>query len=426
VPGKFGALLDDLRLLTDDIPDQPGMSPHKFPNRHPDPEQAKHNPQKRAPEDCPDGSYFDGKHCVPNSGKKKARGDRAESEHPTEPHRTRHRPPEDPAKDLKVDPKLLERPDNKVTYATGRKPFEYADAEWVEYSENPIIRSVFPEAFDTPDEFVMAFLKAQTKELHNFTKVENTDAANIKKGDFEALADSMWRYKADDWRDRSQGNEQLAHERFEDHLNGLVSKLQGEHPDTAPPVIIGVYEDPSGEKTYHVVSGNSRAMIYAYLGKPAPVRYVPLKGPKGEQPNPEEMKEFDASVEAGMEPEDAIAKMLEKRKARRTESVEPRSVFKMVFEMPHLALDKDSPLAGDKRHFGAVDLQIEKYPLPPAERTQLLRSFEERGVVGWTKKGWLFFSPDDKVAKATSEQIQALARLPDFWEKFFVNYDEGE
>ena len=108
---------------------------------------------------------------------------------------------------------------------------------------------------------------------------------------------------------------------FEAYVNGLVQQASEEQPETAPPIIVGHNKEPnSGKETYWLVAGNSRAMCYAYLGKPAPVRLIPLKGRMLPEPTDAEKQQLLSAEQSSPNPAEveqnlrtAIQQMLDAR-----------------------------------------------------------------------------------------------------------------
>ncbi|MHB8407975.1 MAG: hypothetical protein ACYDHY_07830 [Acidiferrobacterales bacterium] len=103
--------------------------------------------------------------------------------------------------------------------------------------------------------------------------------------------------------------------------------------------------------------------------------------------------------------------------------VEPNAPMQsQVTEQPHL--DLHSTIGSEK--FGAVDLRIERYPLPPDQRRELMAAQAKDGVMAKTKDGqWIVFGPGDNVKRANSSDGD-LMKLPDDWEKYLLNVeDEG-
>lgn len=102
------------------------------------------------------------------------------------------------------------------------------------------------------------------------------------------------------------------------------------------------------------------------------------------------------------------------------------AVGEVLLEMPHWEFNMDSPLVGDRRHFGVVDFRLERMGLTSKAISKLTLGFFTTGIVGFSKagKGWLFFSSGAKgqpeLAVATAAQTKSLPRLPDNWEDAVV------
>lgn len=82
---------------------------------------------------------------------------------------------------------------------------------------------------------------------------------------------------------------------------------------------------------------------------------------------------------------------------------------KHVREMPHL----------DSDH-GPVDLRIERYPIPQAGKSELMRDFQKTGLAGMQGGKWFHFKPDHTMAEVTPQQAAELPRLPDDWGNYAI------
>lgn len=97
--------------------------------------------------------------------------------------------------------------------------------------------------------------------------------------------------------------------------------------------------------------------------------------------------------------------------------------------MFHWEFNLDSPLLGDKHHFGCVDFKLERLKISERQKSRLTVGFFTSGIVGYSKrgKGWLFFSSGSKgqpeLAEATAEQRRKLPRLPAGWESNIEEVD---
>ena len=89
--------------------------------------------------------------------------------------------------------------------------------------------------------------------------------------------------------------------------------------------------------------------------------------------------------------------------------------------MPHVEINSVSPLPDDHDEFGTVDFQVEKYPLSPDTRHDILMAFYHGGVVAETRFGWLVFSTDFGIRAASSFDLSSLPCLPGYWQKYAVN-----
>jgi hypothetical protein len=96
-------------------------------------------------------------------------------------------------------------------------------------------------------------------------------------------------------------------------------------------------------------------------------------------------------------------------------------MLRALVEEPRFTQNSASPLRGDKRVFGIVDLKIERYPIAKGEKHYLLAAFKSGGVVGQSQFGWFVFSADQGIRPATQDQIQSLPKLPSMWEKYMTN-----
>jgi hypothetical protein len=76
-------------------------------------------------------------------------------------------------------------------------------------------------------------------------------------------------------------------------------------------------------------------------------------------------------------------------------------------EMPHF--DSEN---------GAIDLQIEKYPMPADEKSRLMRAFEKYGLVGELHGELLHFKPDHTVDVADEGSVARLPKLPADWLRY--------
>lgn len=254
-------------------------------------------PSKRT---CPPGFRFDGRHCVPiKKSDADARGTKPGSSKseaiPEGPPPSRRKNDDDDfphtrkpvklAQDLQIptvpDPKseIMLRPHNAITYANGLRTYEYAEEEWKEYAQNALTLAKFPDAFADKAAFVTAFLNGQQAETTNWGQILNTSASAQQEGDYPSLFAKFWEMRGEDWAASSTSDEAVAKNEFKDYLDTLLERADAEAPETTPPVIIGQYQDVSnGRETDWLIAGNSRALLYAFLGKPAPTRLVPLKG----------------------------------------------------------------------------------------------------------------------------------------------------
>jgi predicted kinase len=182
---------------------------------------------------------------------------------------------------LVPDPKseVMQLPHNAITYSTGKRSFEYAADEWVEYAHDAFVMAKFPDAFQDKNEFVTEFLLGEHQLLDDWSQVQNCTAAEQKNGDYQGLYSQFWAFKGDEWADKATGDEEQDKEQFKEYLDELISKADEEDEETTPPVVLGLHkDDTTGKETTWLITGNSRALIYAFLGKPASTRIVPLKG----------------------------------------------------------------------------------------------------------------------------------------------------
>jgi hypothetical protein len=108
---------------------------------------------------------------------------------------------------------------------------------------------------------------------------------------------------------------------------------------------------------------------------------------------------------------------------------ERNAVGEVLLEMPHWEFNLDSPLVGDRHHYGVIDFRLERMKLTDKEMSKLTLGFFTTGIVGYSKKGkgWLFFSSGAKgqpeLAAASPSQAKTLPRLPADWEDVIVEVD---
>lgn len=279
------------------------------------------------PKKCPPGFTFDGKHCVPSKKSKKDSlpakpGSSKDSALPKDPPKSRREDDPDDfphtqeyqktaaEKDIPLvpDPKseIMQRPHNAITYANGMRSFEYAEAEWKEYAHSAFVQVKFPDAFKDKQEFISEFLNGPQVLTEGWAQIQNTSASEQEEGDYPGLFKKFWDFKGDDWGDKGD-DPATSQENFKEYLDGLVEKADAEDEELTPPVIVGIHRDPTlGTETSWLLSGNSRAMLYAFLGKPAPTRQVPLKGRMLPDPTDDELQSVLWPAETSSEDDDEI------------------------------------------------------------------------------------------------------------------------
>jgi hypothetical protein len=140
---------------------------------------------------------------------------------------------------------------------------EYAEEEWEEY-DNAFTRPQFPDAFSSEGAFIEAVSRGVMAPVVSFKGVENTDADGQRVGDYEQLETTMWQNKGANFAEEGRP-------KFYEWLGDIISSVKD---GSAPPSIVGVH----GDGTYYLLAGNTRATVAKYLGVPARVIYIPLRG----------------------------------------------------------------------------------------------------------------------------------------------------
>jgi len=275
---------------------------------------------------CPEGFTFDGKHCVPAKKKKSNSptkpGSSKSSALPKDPPESRR--PDDPddfphtreheksaqEKDIPLipDPKseIMQRMHNAVTYSNGMRSFEYAEEEYKEYAHSGFIQAKFPDAFKDKPEFVSDFLNGDHALVEDWAQIKNTSASEQREGDYPSLFKKFWAFQGDKWNEKGI-DDKTNEEEFKTYLDGLVDKASAEDEETTPPVIVGVHRDPTlGTETSWLLAGNSRALLYAFIGKPTPTRMLPLKGRMLPDPTEEELQGVLWPAESSSEDDDEV------------------------------------------------------------------------------------------------------------------------
>ena len=297
------------------------------------------DPPRAAP--CPPGFSFNGKRCVSDSttsGKPKVdtkspmpaqKSDPKRSEAEGDLPFTRYAPPDDTIP-LVPDPdsEVMQKLHNKVTYTTGLKPHEYADKEWTEYAHSGVTQIKFPDAFQGKTEWTTEFLNGEPDEISDWATVTNGDAKTQEKKDKEGLIEKLWNHLGSQYAANADGDEEQARSDFSDYVDDLIGQTKKEDTKTSPPVIVGVNTDPrTGKEVYYLLSGNTRALIFAYLGKPCPVRIVPLKGRMLPDPTEDELNTelYPAGHTPGSDDdiEQAIRAAVQRVLAKRLGNTEP-------------------------------------------------------------------------------------------------------
>lgn len=276
---------------------------------------------------CPPGFKFDGKSCVPIKKPKEGAipskpGSSKDSSLPKEQPQSRRGDDSDgfpvtreidrvaSTQDIPLvpDPKseIMQRPHNAVTYANGKRSFEYAEDEYKEYGLSGFAQAKFPDAFANKQEFVTEFLNGQQMMTENWMPIQNTSASEQREGDYPGLFKKFWEFKKDEWADQGQ-DEDAAQDEFKDYLDGLIEQADQEDEETTPPVIIGIHRDPTlGTETSWLLAGNTRAMLYAFLGRPCPTRIMPLKGRMLPDPTDDELQNTLWPAETSSEDDDEV------------------------------------------------------------------------------------------------------------------------
>ena len=80
-------------------------------------------------------------------------------------------------------------------------------------------------------------------------------------------------------------------------------------------------------------------------------------------------------------------------------------------EMPHF-IDKDEKTA--------VDLRIEKWPVSSQQKKEIMLQLQNGAVGKDNDNKWTYFSPDNQISNATSDQINHLYHLSDVWKQYAV------
>lgn len=155
---------------------------------------------------------------------------------------------------------------------------KYAEGEFGEYDENFGTKTKFPDAFKSKEEFVSAVKKGKREEIDKDSQVDNSNIADQKKGDYEGLSETIYGFKKEKWDKLGEGDEKKGKALFKKYLDGIIETAK-KNSSSLPPAIIGEHTSKrTGKSSKYLLAGNSRAMVFAYLGKPAPVITVPLKG----------------------------------------------------------------------------------------------------------------------------------------------------
>lgn len=276
---------------------------------------------------CPPGFKFDGTSCVPAKKPKEGAlpskpGSSKDSALPKEQPPSRRADDSDgfpvtreidrtvSTQDIPLvpDPKseIMQRPHNAITYANGKRSFEYAEDEYKEYGLSGYVQAKFPDAFANKQEFVTEFLNGEQVMTENWAPIQNTSASEQREGDYPGLFKKFWEFKKDEWSDPGQ-DEQASKDEFKDYLDGLIEKADEEHEELTPPAIVGIHRDPSlGDETKWLIAGNTRALLYAFLGKPCPTRLIPLKGRMLPDPTDDELQNVLYPAETSSEDDDEI------------------------------------------------------------------------------------------------------------------------
>jgi predicted ABC-type ATPase len=209
---------------------------------------------------------------------------------------------------LVPDPKseVMQRLHNAVTLSNGLRSFEYAEAEYKEYAHSGFIQSKFPDAFKDKQDFIAEFLNGDHVAVSDWASIKNTSASEQPEGDYPSLFKKFWEFQGTKWAEKGV-DDKTNEERFKTYLDGLIEKADAEDEETTPPVIVGVHRDPTlGTETSWLLAGNSRALLYAFIGKAAPTRMVPLKGRMLPDPTEEELQTVLWPAESSSEDDDEL------------------------------------------------------------------------------------------------------------------------
>ena len=330
---RLRELIGNLRSLVEAYPvDQERALPQENAK---DPTPIQDTPRRS---ECPPGFKFDGKRCISMGlkGKKKSSDkDDKQQSGPPESDRpeiqgdlpfTRFQPNVDKEVPTIPDPdsEVMQQLHNKYVYVTGQKPYEYADNEWPEYAHSSFTQAKFPDAFQDKDEWVKAFLHGEHDETTDWSQFINGDAKNQEKGNKESLSATLWDHLSANFLNQGEGDDEAGRQEFDKYIDSLIDQADKEAPETTPPVIVGVHTEPrTGKETYYLLSGNTRSLLYSFLGKPCPVRVVPLKGRLLPDPSADEMNnDLWPAEQSSEDPEEkeqnvrtAVQALLKKRTA---------------------------------------------------------------------------------------------------------------
>ena len=118
-------------------------------------------------------------------------------------------------------------------------------------------------AYPDQESFDKAVDKAEIVYISDFSEIENTDADKQKKGDYKFLIDTLWEYKKTAYKSKDE---------YEKYLSGLIEDSKADEA--------GFSLLADMDNGIRLVGGNTRAMIHRFLGKPVPVKIIPMKTSK--------------------------------------------------------------------------------------------------------------------------------------------------
>jgi len=157
---------------------------------------------------------------------------------------------------------------------------KYAGEEYGEYENNFTTKTKFPDAYKSKEDFISEVKKGEKGGIDRESDVDNCNYSDQKKGDYKGLFDTIYGFKKEKWDKLGGGDEKKGKALFKKYLDGIIDTAK-KKPHSLPPTLIGVHKSKkTGKESKYLLAGNSRAMVFAFLGKPAPSVFIPLKGRK--------------------------------------------------------------------------------------------------------------------------------------------------